>query len=316
MMRLDEDGPSALVQTPEPVNKFPDLVAHLVRRLKVLCPAMGTARIAAVLSRAGLHLGRTTVRRMLKHRPRRIAPAATVRNERRIRSSRPNHIWLVDLTTVPTLAGFWIPGCPGRSPSAGRSAAGSPSVSTTSLVESWASALPRPAQRQGDQRIPRRHDPRRRAGATAPDHGPREVSSRRGRSGVAAVAPGSGNASARSGSTAASRSSSAASGRSRRKACGAGLRRSGGAPSGGSWRSSLTGTTVNARMPGWRVRRPTRSTSGGCRLIIGRALNPARDGRAPRLAPGHKRRSAADPACGSISTFVSWTVERTFPSSR
>jgi len=45
---------------------------------------------------------------MLKQRPRRVAPAATVRSGRRIRSSRPNHIWLVDLTTVPTLAGFWI----------------------------------------------------------------------------------------------------------------------------------------------------------------------------------------------------------------
>ena len=64
MTRLDEGGSSALVRTPEPVNKFPDLVAHLVRRLKLLCPAMGTARIAAVLSRTGLHLGRTTVRRI------------------------------------------------------------------------------------------------------------------------------------------------------------------------------------------------------------------------------------------------------------
>ena len=73
---------------------------------------MGTARIAAVLSRAGLHLGRTTIRRMLKRRPRRVARAATVRHERRIRSSRPNHIWLVDLATVPTLAGFWIPWLP------------------------------------------------------------------------------------------------------------------------------------------------------------------------------------------------------------
>ncbi len=108
MTRLDEDGPSALVRTPEPVNKFPDPVAHLVRRLKVLCPVMGTARIAAVLSRAGLHLGRTTVRRMVRRRPRRAASAGTDRSERRIRSSRPNHIWLVDLTTVPTLAGFWI----------------------------------------------------------------------------------------------------------------------------------------------------------------------------------------------------------------
>ena len=42
-------------------NRFSDLVAHLVWRLKVLCPATGTARIAAVLSRAGVHLGLTTV---------------------------------------------------------------------------------------------------------------------------------------------------------------------------------------------------------------------------------------------------------------
>ena len=32
MARLDEDGPFALVRTPEPVNRFPDLVAHIVRR--------------------------------------------------------------------------------------------------------------------------------------------------------------------------------------------------------------------------------------------------------------------------------------------
>ncbi|MCU0224406.1 MAG: helix-turn-helix domain-containing protein, partial [Acidobacteria bacterium] len=87
MMRLDEDGPSALVQTADPVNRFPDFVAYIVRRLKVLCPAMGTARIAAVLSRAGLHLGRTTVRRMLKRRPRRAAPIATAQSERRGRPS-------------------------------------------------------------------------------------------------------------------------------------------------------------------------------------------------------------------------------------
>jgi hypothetical protein len=31
MMRLEEDGPAALVRTPEPVKKFPDFVAHLVQ---------------------------------------------------------------------------------------------------------------------------------------------------------------------------------------------------------------------------------------------------------------------------------------------
>jgi len=79
VMRLDEDGPSALVWT--------------------------------------------TVRRMLMRRLRRVAPAATVRSERRIRSSRPNHIWLVDLTTVPSLsasttslAGSWVSGSSGAGP--------------------------------------------------------------------------------------------------------------------------------------------------------------------------------------------------------
>src|SRR3990172_9116770 len=62
--RLDEEGPDALVQVPEPVNRFPEFVAYLVRRLRALCPSMETRRIAGVLARAGLHLGRTTVRRM------------------------------------------------------------------------------------------------------------------------------------------------------------------------------------------------------------------------------------------------------------
>jgi hypothetical protein len=56
------------VQTSEPVNKFPEFVAYLVRRLKVLCPTMGRGRIANVLYRAGLHLGSTAIRGMLRER--------------------------------------------------------------------------------------------------------------------------------------------------------------------------------------------------------------------------------------------------------
>ena len=40
-MRLDEAGPDALVRLPEPVNRFPELVAYLVNRLRVLCPTLG-----------------------------------------------------------------------------------------------------------------------------------------------------------------------------------------------------------------------------------------------------------------------------------
>jgi hypothetical protein len=90
--RLDEEGPATLVQMREPVNRFPDFVAYLVRRLKTLCPTMGKVRIAQVLARAGLHLGSTTVARMLAT-PARPEPAAAVASSRRrLRSTRPDQI--------------------------------------------------------------------------------------------------------------------------------------------------------------------------------------------------------------------------------
>jgi putative transposase len=107
MGRLDEKGPVALVQTIEPVNKYPLFVAYLVRRLKVLCPAMGKARIAGVLCRAGLHLSSTTVDRMLKDRPRREPEAVRVKPKQLVRSRFSNEVWHIDLTTVPTSLGFW-----------------------------------------------------------------------------------------------------------------------------------------------------------------------------------------------------------------
>ena len=67
LKRADEKGPEALVQLPQPpVNKFPEFVKHVVQRLKMLCPSMGKLKIAQTLARAGLHLGTTTVGRMLK----------------------------------------------------------------------------------------------------------------------------------------------------------------------------------------------------------------------------------------------------------
>jgi transposase-like protein len=102
MTRLDEEGPSAIVQIREPVNKFPEFVAYVVRRLKVLCPTMGKAKIARVLCRAGLHLGSTTVRRILRDSPGRTPlPAPRVAN-RAVTARHPNHVWHVDLTAVPT----------------------------------------------------------------------------------------------------------------------------------------------------------------------------------------------------------------------
>jgi len=114
MRRLDESGPEALVQLPEPVNRFPDFVRFVVQQLKSLCPSMGKVKIAEMLARAGLHLGGSTVGRIVKE-PSVTPPVVSEipeTNERHVTADRPNHVWNVDLTTVPVACGFWIPWSP------------------------------------------------------------------------------------------------------------------------------------------------------------------------------------------------------------
>ncbi len=107
MHRLDEEGPHALVRTREPVNKFPDYVRYLVRRLKVLCPQLGKEKIAQHLCRAGLQIGTTTVGRFVREEFPPPPPPQPQTAMTGIRSQRPNHIWLTDLTVVPISGGFW-----------------------------------------------------------------------------------------------------------------------------------------------------------------------------------------------------------------
>jgi len=106
MERFDESGPEALVQLREPVDKFPDFVRHAVRRLKALCPSMGKVKIAQTLCRAGVHLGATTVGRILKESPEPNRQKPAVSTGRVATAKRLNHVWHVDLTTVP-ISGFW-----------------------------------------------------------------------------------------------------------------------------------------------------------------------------------------------------------------
>jgi transposase InsO family protein len=111
---LDEEGPDALVQTRTPVNRFPDFVRYIVQRLKNLCPSMGKMKIAQVLARAGLHLGTTTVGRILKEdaapKPR---PATSATSKGRVVTAKyGDHVWQIDLTVVPTGLGLWCSGLP------------------------------------------------------------------------------------------------------------------------------------------------------------------------------------------------------------
>ena len=120
LKRIDEDGSSALVQLREPVNKFPDFVHYIVQRLKTLCPTLGKVKIAQILARAGLHLGITTVGRMLKAKDKKAPPSKpdatptaedSTPSERVVTAKRPNHVWHVDQTAV-LLGGFWVPRLP------------------------------------------------------------------------------------------------------------------------------------------------------------------------------------------------------------
>ena len=109
LKRVDEEGANALVQLREPVNKLPKYVRYIVQQLKALCPMLGKVKIAQILARAGLHLGATTVGRMLKEKP---VPKPTEDQKkdgenRVVTSKYPNHLWQIDLTTVPIGAGFW-----------------------------------------------------------------------------------------------------------------------------------------------------------------------------------------------------------------
>ena len=113
--RLDERGPRALLQSPEPVNRFPDYVRAAVHRLQALCPRLGKVKIAQILARAGLHLAVSSVGRIRREPPTCPIPPqrlSTTPALRRVTAARPNHVWHVDLTVVPTASGFWVPWLP------------------------------------------------------------------------------------------------------------------------------------------------------------------------------------------------------------
>jgi putative transposase len=112
MGRLETEGTERFLGLGAPVNKFPDFVREAVHRLKTHCPRLGKRKIAEMLARAGLHLGATTVRRMLLDFPQRKLAGAAKAEDRAITAAVPNEVWHADLTTVPTLWGLWCPWFP------------------------------------------------------------------------------------------------------------------------------------------------------------------------------------------------------------
>src|SRR5262249_45366286 len=78
---------------------------YLVQRLQTLCPRLGKVKMAQMLARAGLHLGVSSVGRMRRQRPAPTPRLETRAGGRGVSARYPNHLWHIDLTTVPTAAG-------------------------------------------------------------------------------------------------------------------------------------------------------------------------------------------------------------------
>jgi transposase InsO family protein/transposase-like protein len=106
LRRADDDS---LVDTHTPVNRFPDFVRYVVQQMKLFCPTLGKVKIADKLARAGIHIGKTTVQRILKEDP--VGPPDPTNGDAgkqcKIVSKYPNHTWNADLTAVPISGGFW-----------------------------------------------------------------------------------------------------------------------------------------------------------------------------------------------------------------
>ena len=114
--RIDEEGHNALLQLKQPVNKFPDFVRYIVKRLKAICPELGKKKIAQILARAGLHLAVTTVSRFINDKDMPDSQdQVTIKYEktRVVTAKYPNHLWHVDMSVAPTAVGFWVSWTPG-----------------------------------------------------------------------------------------------------------------------------------------------------------------------------------------------------------
>ena len=115
--RVDEEGPDALIQLREPVNKFPELVALMVKTLRTLFPFLGYRKIAEWLCRGALHLSASTVRRMVKEEKKaRPTKQTSPQAGRKIKANYSNHVHNADLTCVSILDGLWAPWPPDALP--------------------------------------------------------------------------------------------------------------------------------------------------------------------------------------------------------
>jgi len=95
-----------LVRAEPPLRGYDDVVRRLVQLLDSFRIG-GSAKIAQMLARAGLKLGRETVRRY-RRAPRRPRPMPEAQAGPVLRAKYANHIWLADLTEIRGFLGLFV----------------------------------------------------------------------------------------------------------------------------------------------------------------------------------------------------------------
>ena len=89
-------------------SRFPEIIRYVVQRIKLFCPTLGKVKIADRLAQAGLHIGKTTVQRILKEKlAKEPEPSDETGKQSRIVAKYAGHTMHADLTTVPISGGFW-----------------------------------------------------------------------------------------------------------------------------------------------------------------------------------------------------------------
>jgi transposase InsO family protein len=103
-------GITRLVQARSPLNRLPDLVEEITRRLKREWPRLGTRRIAGLLGRLGVAGSRSSVQRMLRgRRPWKKPTASAFMGAGTLVAKHPLHMVFIDFTRVQSLfRTLWI----------------------------------------------------------------------------------------------------------------------------------------------------------------------------------------------------------------
>jgi transposase InsO family protein len=105
----EKDTIGSLLKATPPLQTIDDVTRELVALLDRMRVG-GSKRIAQLLARAGQAISAESVRRIRKRPPVQTPPIGSTSRSTdlpALRAKSPNHIWMTDITSIPSLFGLW-----------------------------------------------------------------------------------------------------------------------------------------------------------------------------------------------------------------